>query len=187
MSQASRAVKPLGSDDFGKGAKNLELDYAIHACSIRRLGNRGGEVGMIQEGELAEGKEKLITPSVEITGVDFEAGRNSGCCGRRPPGHVGFGGQRPPGGVWRHGGRSTRQGAQAEGRGLRWGNAGRDSHPLLGGACVGDIQCLHSGNNLSSSSCVVRALGRCWRSSILGQCATRPSLQRPPPHWWCGW
>ncbi|XP_039831974.1 uncharacterized protein LOC120692666 [Panicum virgatum] len=70
----------LGGDDLGEvvgeGPEDPGLDNAVHACPVRGCNSRGVEVDVILDGELAEGEQKLITPSVEVTGVDVEDDRD---------------------------------------------------------------------------------------------------------------
>ena len=69
----------LEGDDFGKvvgeHVEDPGLHHAVHPCPDRRE-DRGVEADVILEGELAEGQQKLITPVVEVTGVDAEDDRD---------------------------------------------------------------------------------------------------------------
>jgi len=69
----------LGGEFFGEvvgeSAEDPGLQHTVHPCPVRRE-DRSIEMNVILEGELAEGQQKLITPVVEVTGVDAEDDRD---------------------------------------------------------------------------------------------------------------
>jgi hypothetical protein len=68
----------LGGDDLakiiGEGGDDLGLDDAVHPGPIRRDWDWRIVTDMALKRELAEDELKLITPTVEVTGIDVEDG-----------------------------------------------------------------------------------------------------------------
>ena len=100
---------------------------------------------MILDGELAEGEQKLITPSVEVTGVDVEDDRDE-AADVVDGHHLGVQVQEGSGLLKEHGGvqiHLCREGARARG-GWR-GKGSRGGRPVLGSKRPGGVQGLGGG------------------------------------------